>query len=159
MILRNGLPSSVNPSDHIPVGAAFQWAATSAEGLPSLSAPDHVRAGGSSNVSGGAQPCEARCPHREAAELLAACPFPSEEQRVEFFEVTHPPFELTKGKRPSAAEMEVLTLLKQRRDALFGTAAIRQHECCASLTLHLCSWCGGRRGRGPRSGGNAEARH
>jgi hypothetical protein len=73
-------------------------------------------------VDGGAgtQQCEGRCPHEEAAELLAACPLASDEQRVEFLAVTTPPFELTKGKKPTAEQLKVLASLKQRRDALFG---------------------------------------
>jgi hypothetical protein len=142
LILRHGLPSSVNPSDHIPVGAIFQWTATSATDLASPRDPERqAGAGQGSNAREGGQRCEGRCPHQEAAELLEACPFASEEQRAEFLEITSRPFELVKGQRPSAAELEVLASLKQRRDALFGTTqagnkhniAIARFPCHAAL--------------------------
>jgi hypothetical protein len=77
--------------------------------LPSLRIPEASAGGG---AAGAQKDSGARgCPHQEADELFLACPFASDAQRVEFLAVTTPPFEMPKGKRPTAEQLAVRILV------------------------------------------------
>ena len=122
-ILTNGLPSAVNPSDHVPVGAVFVWTAPYPD-LPSLRIPE-ASAGGAAAPNDSGLTAK-QCPHREADELLAACPLGADgsdpdAQRLEFLAVTTPPFEMVKGKRPTAEQLAILGALKDRKEVLFSS--------------------------------------
>lgn len=73
-ILASGLPSACNPSDHVPIGAAFRWATDTT--LPELRAAESAR-GGDQQLSGEEAVAE-------ALALLEATPFSSAEQRARF---------------------------------------------------------------------------
>ena len=77
----DGLPNADNPSDHVPVGAAFRWAAASGDALSELRAAPPAPAAATKLA---VAPEELLA---EAAALAAAAPL-TDEQRVEFEWVT-----------------------------------------------------------------------
>eukprot|EP01045_Picozoa_sp_COSAG04_P024111 COSAG04_NODE_2966_length_3337_cov_173.410130_4_plen_342_part_00 len=105
-ILQSGLPTLENPSDHVPIGAAFRWAPASE--LTAFAPP--------------AQPGQAAEPElsaeealAEAAALLEACPFASPTQRAAFDAATAPVEGAPPKGRPPP---EVIAALKARQAAL-----------------------------------------
>ena len=118
-----GLPNAVNPSDHVPIGAAFRWlggGTALADVRPAArgAAAAAARASGAAGGGGGADCAGAWSAGEaltEAESLLAACPFATQEQRNEFdaatSEVAGVP---AKGKPPP----EVIAELKARQARL-----------------------------------------
>ena len=132
-MIRSGLPSPDCPSDHIAVGAAFNWmadAAVDGDGtatsaiLPNLQATSGAGAGAGAGGSGGgaAAAVETAAEHIAAAEeLLAACPFSSTQQRAEFELVTAASAApQTKGK-PSPEQIAMMKEMRARKDALLAS--------------------------------------
>jgi len=78
-IRAHGLPSSVDPSDHLPIAASFRWAG---EMLPDL--------GIAALPQKEPPPLLPADPAAEAAELLAACPI-TDDQRTEWLMVSTMP--------------------------------------------------------------------
>jgi len=75
-ILKTGLPSPANTSDHIPIGAVLRWKSSTGQNLPDLKVSQPQR----NNAS------QAVAPEKlgeEADLLLQACPI-TDEQRMEF---------------------------------------------------------------------------
>jgi hypothetical protein len=79
-ILKSGLPSSVEPSDHIPIGAVFAW--SSRDTLPDLSAAavDQAAHAPTARHDMHASPQDIES---EISALLAKCPFRHDAERAE----------------------------------------------------------------------------
>jgi len=103
-IMASGLPSVVEPSDHLPIAAAFSWRAASPLELSAAAVAE-------------TKP-EALDLAAEAEELLMACPL-TEAQRAEWVAANTLP-ELPKGKRPSPEQLAELQALKAQREALLA---------------------------------------
>mmetsp|Transcript_112887 Transcript_112887/g.364621 ORF Transcript_112887/g.364621 Transcript_112887/m.364621 type:complete len:337 (-) Transcript_112887:68-1078(-) len=108
-ILDRGLPSADDPSDHLPIAAAFRWTSAS---LPSL-----ATAGAAALAPAPAVPAHAL--EREAEELLAACPM-SEVQRTEWLRVTTLPPSLPKGGKPAPEQLAAMKELQRQKEAFLA---------------------------------------
>ena len=110
-ILKAGLPSAANPSDHLPVGAIFRWTGRAAT-LADLKVPPPADPGpGPGDVEAD--------PTAEAVALLAAAPLSQAQRETFAFVVSPVPGMPVKGKPPP----EQLAQLKDRRErkaALLG---------------------------------------
>lgn len=104
MILAQGLPSALNPSDHLPVGAVFKWEGV----LPELNAKPTSMQPSTASMN----------PLEEAALLLANCPW-TEAQRVEWEAATTLP-ELPKNQKPPPEQLELLQSLRKRKECLLA---------------------------------------
>jgi len=98
-ILAHGWPSAINPSDHLPIGATFNWA----EKLVDL------------NPAPKMEELEVEDPQAEAELLLAN----TEAQRSEWDAATNLP-ELPKRQKPSPEQLAVLACLKTRKERLLA---------------------------------------
>lgn len=97
-ILARGLPSDVNPSDHLPVGASFSWhkeIKPFGVATQSLSTSD---------------------PLAEVAILLENCPW-TDAQRIEWMEVTAVQ---QVSKKPSPEQLAAIKALSARKQTLLG---------------------------------------
>jgi mRNA deadenylase 3'-5' endonuclease subunit Ccr4 len=116
-----GLPNAANPSDHVPIGAAFRWlggGGALADVRPAAKGTAAAAAHGGAGGGGGAD-CGVAWSAGEALaqadSLLAACPFATQEQRNEFDAATSEVGGVpAKGKPPP----EVIAELKARQARL-----------------------------------------
>eukprot|EP00750_Incisomonas_marina_P011811 INCI16422.13.p1 GENE.INCI16422.13~~INCI16422.13.p1 ORF type:complete len:454 (-),score=57.30 INCI16422.13:4074-5435(-) len=110
-ILKAGLPSPANFSDHIPIGAVLRWASFP-DGPPNL----RVKA---QSQSGSRKKPTTEDPALEALQLLEACPI-TQEQRDEFELVTAPVPGTEKKCKPTPEQLVQIKDLRNRKEQLLA---------------------------------------
>jgi hypothetical protein len=107
-----GLPCAENPSDHLPIGATFQWN----EGcLPPLV----IAPSGSTHLTPKSSLEEDVL---ELHSLLHNCPWDDEIQRTTFYECTTE-VEWSRREKPTPDQLQQLKLAKERKEALVAEAS------------------------------------
>mmetsp|Transcript_29356 Transcript_29356/g.86985 ORF Transcript_29356/g.86985 Transcript_29356/m.86985 type:complete len:499 (-) Transcript_29356:38-1534(-) len=115
-VLERGIPSEGWPSDHVPIGCVLRWRASGSKGkeMEDLRLSSQTQ---SDNTNRTAAEVLA-----EASELLAACPFSSDEERREFDYVTSNVPGLPEKGKPSPEQIAQLADRRIRRDKLLASA-------------------------------------
>lgn len=119
-MLKTGLPSDEWPSDHVPIGCVLRWR-VGGEGHKM----EDLRAASSHQNR---QPVRSNCTtaaevFAEASELLAACPFASDDERREFDYVTSAVIGLPEKGKPTPEQIGQLADRRERRDVLLAGAS------------------------------------
>lgn len=110
-LLDRGMPSATAPSDHLPCGATFRWSDTVAGSQTAPLFPAE-----STTLAPDATADQLLA---EAAELVAACPFASDDVRDEWLAVTTASHGTCKGK-PTADELATIARQRERKEALLA---------------------------------------
>jgi hypothetical protein len=130
-MLRSGLPGPENPSDHIPIGAVFDWTgATPATQPPSLAGLCSAGRGG-----GGPTAISSEDPLGDAAALLEACPC-TPDQLLQFATATTEPGWILARSEPGGAK-RLVTALSMR------TTHTRSSRSCTMFCVatHTAVFC------------------
>lgn len=128
-LLKTGLPSASNPSDHIPVGAIFHWEDSVTETLPELQAdsPPAIETIPHERPHPLKQSCD-REPLVMAMELLESCQFLDQTQREIVDFIISPIEGLPKAGKPSIEVLKKINNRRLKKEALLQSLSLEEQD-------------------------------
>jgi len=134
-ILRTGLPTSRHPSDHLPIGAVFDWNSCDADACNIATEPDACQMCDEIGVNGLSivlkrppptpKPKSPMMAFAELDMLLSTCPYDTEEQRDELMSIVEyvPDLPSDPKEKPSNEQLKQLAEIRNRKKLLLQNAS------------------------------------